>query len=105
MIMSNNSAIRVRFAPAPTGMMHLGNVRTALFNYLFAQQKKATFILRIEDTDQQRNYDPLVPNISLLILHWLSFPMIKALIKEVPMLPIFNRNGMRIYQTILEVLK
>lgn len=53
-----NSSIRVRFAPAPTGLMHLGNVRTALMNYLFARQKGGTFVLRIEDTDQQRNYDP-----------------------------------------------
>ena len=50
--------IRVRFAPAPTGMMHLGNVRAALMNYLFAKQKKGTFVLRIEDTDQERNFDP-----------------------------------------------
>lgn len=53
-----DSTIRVRFAPAPTGMMHLGNIRTALMNYLFAQKNKGTFVLRIEDTDQQRNYDP-----------------------------------------------
>lgn len=49
--------VRVRFAPSPTGIMHLGNVRTALMNYLFAQQKKGTFILRIEDTDQKRNLE------------------------------------------------
>ena len=46
---------RVRFAPSPTGFMHLGNVRAALMNYLFAQQHNGTFILRIEDTDAQRN--------------------------------------------------
>ena len=50
--------VRVRFAPAPTGMMHLGNIRTALLNFLFAKQKKGTFILRLEDTDPDRNYDP-----------------------------------------------
>ena len=50
--------VRVRFAPSPTGMMHLGNVRAALINFLFAQQKKGTFILRIEDTDAQRMFDP-----------------------------------------------
>jgi len=50
--------IRVRFAPAPTGMMHLGNVRTALMNYLFARQHGGTFVLRIEDTDPKRNFDP-----------------------------------------------
>ena len=50
--------IRVRFAPSPTGFMHLGNVRAALMNFLFARQKKGTFVLRIEDTDQERNSDP-----------------------------------------------
>ena len=50
--------VRVRFAPAPTGLMHLGNVRAALINYLFARQKNGSFILRIEDTDPQRNFDP-----------------------------------------------
>ncbi len=48
------SKVRVRFAPSPTGGLHLGGVRTALFNYLFAKQNEGTFILRIEDTDQNR---------------------------------------------------
>lgn len=46
--------VRVRFAPSPTGGLHLGGVRTALFNYLFARQNNGTFILRVEDTDQTR---------------------------------------------------
>lgn len=46
--------IRVRFAPSPTGPLHLGGVRTALYNYLFAKKNNGTFILRIEDTDQTR---------------------------------------------------
>ncbi len=46
--------VRVRFAPSPTGGLHLGGVRTALFNYLFARQNEGTFILRVEDTDQTR---------------------------------------------------
>ncbi len=49
--------IRVRFAPSPTGFLHLGNVRTALFNYLFAKGQGGTFILRVEDTDQERSKD------------------------------------------------
>ncbi len=48
------SAIRVRFAPSPTGPLHIGGVRTALYNYLFARRHGGTFILRIEDTDSQR---------------------------------------------------
>ena len=46
--------VRVRFAPSPTGPLHIGGVRTALYNYLFAKQNKGDFILRIEDTDQTR---------------------------------------------------
>ena len=46
--------VRVRFAPSPTGPLHIGGVRTALFNYLFAKKHNGTFILRIEDTDQNR---------------------------------------------------
>ena len=44
--------VRVRFAPSPTGFLHLGGLRTALYNYLFAKSRGGTFILRIEDTDQ-----------------------------------------------------
>ena len=46
--------VRVRFAPSPTGPLHMGGVRTALFNYLFAKKHNGTFVLRIEDTDQTR---------------------------------------------------
>jgi glutamyl-tRNA synthetase len=46
--------VRVRFAPSPTGALHIGGVRTALYNYLLARQLKGTMILRIEDTDQTR---------------------------------------------------
>jgi glutamyl-tRNA synthetase len=46
--------VRVRFAPSPTGPLHIGGLRTAQINYLFARQHKGTFILRIEDTDQNR---------------------------------------------------
>src|SRR6186997_1682255 len=49
-----NSGVRVRFAPSPTGPLHMGGVRTALYNYLFAKKNGGTFILRIEDTDQNR---------------------------------------------------
>ena len=48
------SNVRVRFAPSPTGGLHLGGVRTVLFNYLFARKHGGDFIVRIEDTDQAR---------------------------------------------------
>ncbi|RZC35110.1 glutamate--tRNA ligase, mitochondrial, partial [Asbolus verrucosus] len=51
---NNLEAIRVRFAPSPTGFLHLGGLRTALYNYLFAKSRNGKFILRIEDTDQSR---------------------------------------------------
>lgn len=51
--MSNE--VRVRYAPSPTGHLHIGNARTALFNYLFARNKGGKFIIRIEDTDKKRN--------------------------------------------------
>ena len=47
--------VRVRFAPSPTGYLHVGGARTALFNWLFARHHGGRFILRIEDTDKQRN--------------------------------------------------
>ena len=46
--------VRVRYAPSPTGQPHLGNVRTALFNWLFARRYGGKFVVRIEDTDQER---------------------------------------------------
>lgn len=52
--MSENPSVRVRFAPSPTGYMHVGNFRSALYNYLFAKKNAGTFLLRIEDTDRSR---------------------------------------------------
>ena len=49
--------IRTRFAPSPTGLLHVGGLRTALYNYIFAKQHNGEFILRIEDTDQNRKVD------------------------------------------------
>ena len=65
------SGPRVRFAPSPTGYLHVGGARTALFNWLFARREKGTFILRIEDTDVDRNRPELVEGI-LSSLKWLG---------------------------------
>lgn len=54
---TTDSAVRVRFAPSPTGLLHIGGLRTALYNYLFARNRGGKFILRIEDTDQERYVD------------------------------------------------
>jgi glutamyl-tRNA synthetase len=63
--------VRVRFAPSPTGYPHLGNIRTALFNWLFARHSGGTFILRIEDTDQARKVEGAVEAI-INSLQWLG---------------------------------
>ncbi|WP_166959926.1 glutamate--tRNA ligase [Yeosuana marina] len=69
--MSNN--VRVRFAPSPTGPLHIGGVRTALFNYLFAKKHNGTFILRIEDTDQNRYVEGAEQYI-VDALNWCNIP-------------------------------
>ena len=51
------SNVATRFAPSPTGALHIGGVRTALFNWLFSKNQKGTFHLRIEDTDKERSKD------------------------------------------------
>jgi len=63
--------IRVRFAPSPTGYLHIGGARTALYNWLFARQNNGTFILRIEDTDVERSTDESIQAI-LDALRWLG---------------------------------
>src|SRR5690554_5045494 len=65
--------VRVRFAPSPTGPLHIGGVRTALFNYLFAKKHNGTFILRIEDTDQNR-YVEGAEDYIIESLNWCHIP-------------------------------
>ncbi|REE83624.1 glutamyl-tRNA synthetase [Lutibacter oceani] len=65
--------VRVRFAPSPTGPLHIGGVRTALFNYLFAKKNNGTFILRIEDTDQTR-YVANAEQYIIDALNWCNIP-------------------------------
>ena len=69
--MSQN--VRVRFAPSPTGPLHIGGVRTALFNYLFAKKHNGTFVLRIEDTDQNRFVEGAEDYI-VEAMEWLNIP-------------------------------
>ena len=65
--------VRVRFAPSPTGPLHIGGVRTALFNYLFAKKAEGTFVLRIEDTDQNRYVEGAEEYI-VNALNWCGIP-------------------------------
>ena len=64
-----NESPRVRFAPSPTGYLHVGGLRTALYNYLFAKKNNGTFVLRIEDTDRNRYVEGAVENL-IKALNW-----------------------------------
>ena len=70
--------IRVRYAPSPTGHLHIGNARTAIFNWLFARHYNGTFIIRIEDTDSARNIadgeKSQLDNLAWLGLDWDESP-------------------------------
>src|SRR6478735_6922976 len=75
------SDIRVRYAPSPTGHLHIGNARTALFNYLFARSQGGSFIIRIEDTDQKRNIEGGEES-QLKYLKWLGIDWDESIDKE-----------------------
>ena len=87
--MNNSSTVRVRFAPAPTGYLHVGGVRTALFNWLFARNQKGKFILRIEDTDKERSTQEALNDI-LDSLKWLGLDWDEG--------PVFQSERVSIYQ-------
>ncbi len=69
--------VRVRYAPSPTGHLHIGNARTALFNYLFARKHGGKLIIRIEDTDVKRNVAGGEEN-QLTYLKWLGISWMRA---------------------------
>jgi len=87
--------VRVRFAPSPTGYPHLGNIRTALFNWLFARHSGGTFILRIEDTDQARKVEGAV-EIIMESLQWLGMDCDEG--------PYFQSNNLAAYREYGEKL-
>jgi glutamyl-tRNA synthetase len=101
--MNTPRPVRVRFAPSPTGMMHLGNVRAALLNYLFALQKQGTFIVRIEDTDTQRNFDQGAQHI-LHDLAWLGLVYQEGPEVGGPYAPYFQSEREAIYTDHLKQL-
>ena len=95
--------VRVRFAPSPTGPLHIGGVRTALFNYLFAKKHNGTFILRIEDTDQTR----YVANAEQYIsdsLNWLGIPFDEGLGKDEKFGPYRQSERKHLYRQYAEEL-
>jgi glutamyl-tRNA synthetase len=100
---SSPSSPRVRFAPAPTGLMHLGNVRAALMNFLYARQHNGTFIVRVEDTDAERNYDPGAVHI-MADLAWLGLACDEGPGKGGPYAPYFQSERTPLYTAKLEHL-
>lgn len=101
--MKSNKNVRVRFAPSPTGIMHLGNIRTALMNYLFANQHKGAFILRIEDTDPNRIFDPNALKI-LNDLEWLGLTFDEGPGKHTEYGPYFQSERTEKYEKKLQEL-
>ncbi len=98
-----NDKVRVRFAPSPTGQLHVGNARTALFNWLFARQKGGTMVLRIEDTDVERSearYEgQLLDDLKWLGLDWDEGPEVGG-----PYAPYRQSERLEIYRTHAERL-
>ncbi len=89
--------VRVRYAPSPTGFQHIGGVRTALFNYLFARANNGTFILRIEDTDRSR-YSEEALNDIYETFDWLGFRWDEGPDVGGPYGPYFQSKRLEIYQ-------
>ncbi len=88
---------RVRFAPSPTGFLHIGGVRTALFNYLFARREKGVFLLRIEDTDRERSKKEFEDEI-LDSLKWLGLDWDEAILRQSERLPIYREAAKRLLE-------
>ena len=95
--------IRTRFAPSPTGYLHIGGVRTALFNWLFARKQGGKFILRIEDTDQARNVEaalqPILEGFKWLGIDWDEGPEVDG-----PFGPYYQSQRSELYQAAVEKL-
>lgn len=88
--MKTSTQVKVRFAPSPTGIPHIGNTRTAFFNYLFAKNLKGKFILRVEDTDQKRIVKGSEEAI-IEILEWLGIEYDKDILHQSKRLDIYKQ--------------
>ncbi len=84
--------VRVRFAPSPTGYLHIGGVRTALFNYLFARNHKGKFILRIEDTDRSRSTEESIAAI-IEGMKWLGLDWDEGPFRQTDRLDIYKQHA------------
>jgi glutamyl-tRNA synthetase len=99
-----NSSVRVRFAPSPTGFLHVGGARTALFNWLFARHNQGTFVLRIEDTDKSREHKEAV-QVIYDGLHWLGLDWDEGAGAEGEYGPYFQSERDSIYEKYLSILQ
>ncbi|MCL4849344.1 MAG: glutamate--tRNA ligase, partial [Acidobacteria bacterium] len=95
--------VRVRFAPSPTGYLHVGGARTALFNWLFARHHGGTFVLRIEDTDVERSSDEMVAGI-LDGLRWLGIDWDEGPEVDGPYAPYYQSGRLHRYRAMAERL-
>ena len=98
-----NKSIRVRFAPSPTGPLHIGGVRTALFNYLFAKKHGGTFVLRIEDTDQKRFVNGAEDYITNA-LNWCNIPFDEGPGKDGDFGPYRQSERKNLYKQYVDLL-
>ena len=94
---------RLRFAPSPTGFLHIGGVRTALFNWLYARQHGGTFVLRIEDTDKERSTPESVQAI-LDGLRWVGLTWDEGPEVGGPYAPYFQSQRLARYQEVADEL-
>ncbi|ADU28384.1 glutamate--tRNA ligase [Evansella cellulosilytica] len=95
--------VRVRFAPSPTGHLHIGGARSALFNYLFARNQNGKFIVRIEDTDQARNVDTATEKL-LNSLKWLGIEWDESVDIGGPHAPYKSMERIDIYKKYIDQL-
>jgi glutamyl-tRNA synthetase len=89
--------VRVRFAPSPTGFLHIGGVRTALFNWLFARQQHGVFILRIEDTDQSRSTDQSI-NAILEGMKWVGLDWEEGPFRQTDRVDLYRSHAMQLLE-------
>src|SRR5216117_1327493 len=94
-----SSDVRVRFAPSPTGYLHVGGARTALFNWLFARHHGGRFILRLEDTDQKRSTDEALGYL-IGALRWLGVDWDEGPEVEGPYGPYRQTERMQHYEEV-----
>src|SRR5699024_3058425 len=97
------SPVRVRFAPSPTGPLHIGGLRTALYNYLFAKKHNGQFVLRIEDTDQKRFVEGAEAYI-IEALDWCNIPYDEGPEKEGGVGPYRQSERKAIYREYVDTL-